>query len=270
MVRLILEQAKDMRTVVDAMSAVSIDVVIEISDKGFRAQARDQSTSWLVDVFMDKSMFTTYDVNNPIVFKVDLKDYSDFIKTARSDESLEINDNREKNTLDLKLKSNQITKQMSLKLQDVEDYKFLPIMERPFHSNARIGSELFNDAVKAAELGDDHVTLTHTKDSLHFESTTTARTAKATIQYKDNDQVSDVEFKQGKFRNRAGEEEDIPQVHVATYAHRYLKHVARLGKSDTILLGMGNASPIRLAMSFEGGKGHIAFAIAPRIQDDMA
>ena len=71
--KLLLQEAKLMRILVDSMSAVALEVVIEIGENGFRAQARDQGSTWAVDVFIHKDEFSTWDSKENMTFMIDLR-----------------------------------------------------------------------------------------------------------------------------------------------------------------------------------------------------
>lgn len=278
-VKIILEQSKIMKTIVDAMMPVSDDVAIEISDNGFRAQARQEGAAWAVDVFLDKEIFTKIDIATPVIFHVDLKDFSDFIKTSKANDTLEITDNQSKKTLDIKLSSDELMKHFALKLNSVENYRFMKIIDRPFLTECVIETELFADAIRAAELGDAHVTIKHNKEKLQFEATSPIRFAEAIINYP-NDKVSDIEFRSGqiKVRDKDGNASDLDVTetftHEATYGLKFLKHISKIGKSDnTLRLSMNHQQPIRIVYTLEVGKdegegGYIAFAVAPRVKLD--
>lgn len=254
-IKLELESAKTMKSIVEAMVPVSVEVAIEISEQGFRAQAKSAGNTWAVDTFLKKEAFDTYESSETVIFNVDLKDFSDFLKTAKSDDKLEIKDDKERATLDLKLSSEKIVKEMSLRLNEHEDDKFMRIIDKPFDSNCTMITEIFADAVRAAELGDEHVTLTHTADQLHFEAKTPNRSANATILY-NNDYVENVDFK-------------TPGPFVSTFALRYLKHISKVGgASEPLKLSMANNQPLRIVFSIGSDDGHIAFAVAPRVMDD--
>ncbi|MHA2028055.1 MAG: hypothetical protein ACW99A_08875 [Candidatus Kariarchaeaceae archaeon] len=266
--KLLLQEAKLMRLLVDAMSAVALEVAIEIGENGFRAQARDQGSTWAVDVFIHKDEFATWDVAEKMTFMIDLKDFSDFVKTARANDEL-IVDYNEKDTLDLTLESTEITKNLALRLRDVGDFKFMRITERPFFATVEIKSELFGEAIKAAELGDEHVTMTLSKDKLYFEAKATSRKAEATINFEGNDSIDIIEFQDGEFTARDGQTHPIPDSHASTFGLKYLKHISKLGKSDnSFKLSMSHQNPLRIIIYPKGEEtSYVAFAIAPRVRD---
>ncbi len=267
--KLLLQEAKLMRLLVDAMSAVALEVVIEIGENGFRAQARDQGSTWAVDVFIHKEEFSTWDSKENMTFMIDLKDFSDFIKTARANDELII-DYNEKDTLDLTLDSIDITKNLSLRLRDVGDFKFMRITERPFFATVEINSILFGEAIKAAELGDEHVSMTLSKAKLYFEAQATSRKAEATINFEGNDSVTILEFQDGEFTGRDGETHPIPDHHTSTYGLKYLKHISKLGKTDSSFkISMSHQNPLRVIIYPKGEEtSYVAFAIAPRVRDN--
>ncbi len=272
-VKIFLDQGKLMKTIVDAMVSVSEDVTIEISENGFRAQARDIGNAIVVDTFLDKQIFSKIDAPSSGIFHIDLEDFSDFIKTSKSDDSLKIEDNTDRGTLDLELKSSEITKRIQLRLNDVKNHRFMKIIDRKFLSGCEMDAGLFADAVKAAELGDEHVTLTHDKEKLHFTAASNTRSAEATIHYIDNNKVGNVNFETGTYQNRSGDTVQIPEVHEATFGLKFLKRISKIGRSgQTLKLSMTNSEPLRIIYTIDDEdneeQGYVAFAVAPRVLED--
>ncbi|MHA2172971.1 MAG: hypothetical protein ACXAB7_24185 [Candidatus Kariarchaeaceae archaeon] len=268
-VKAILDQGKLMRTIVEAMVSVSDDVAIEISNLGFRAQAIDMGKALVVDAFLSNSVFSEIKAEPSSVFHVDLDDFTDFVKTAKSDDALVVEDNVASGTLDLRLQSDEMTKRIALRLNDVVNYKFMKIIDRPFFSECNLDAGLFADAIKAAELGDEHVKLTHTGEKLHFTAASNTRTAEATIHYEGNDKVTDINFKTGTYDSRSGEKLDIPETHTATFGLKYLKRIARIGRSGSIFkISMSDKQPLRIVYPIDEESGYIAFAVAPRLLED--
>lgn len=273
--KLILEKSKIMKIIVEALEPVAIDVLIGISEDGFRAQAVNDSNVWIVDINLPSRVFDKIVVSEARMLRINMKDLADFIRTAKSDEKLEINFTGEK--VELKLISETITKEISLRLLEmVEGSRFIDIGKRQFHSSVEMDAGLFNDAIKVATLGEDLVVINHSKSGLEFLATSEnhAREARANISY-DKGGGKNVNIDEGKeyYDRIKGEDSLVPSVVSAKYNLNYLKQSAKVGKSgDSLYFSMDHAGPIRVLFPIYGDDkekdtGSIAFAITP-IKDE--
>ena len=97
----------------------------------------------------------------------------------------------------------------------------MKIIERPFFTTTRIDTELFSEAVKAAELGDEHVTINHNKEKLHFESKATSRTAEATINLVDNEFLPLFKIEGGSYRFKTKKTDELTNFieKIRSYVH---------------------------------------------------
>ncbi|MDH5404072.1 MAG: hypothetical protein OEY49_16360, partial [Candidatus Heimdallarchaeota archaeon] len=235
--------------------SLSVELAIEISDEGFRAQAHDVGNITAVDVFIHRENFAKYEVKGKNTFFIDQKDFTDFIKTARASDELNINVEDNKSTFNLSLSSKGMTKRISLRLLDIPEFKFFEIAKRDFPSSCRMDAELLSEAAKATELGDEHVKLTISTKGLLFQSISTTRTAEANISFIENEQVESTKVNE--------------EPHVSTYSQRFLKQIAKLGKAgEALSLGMGQNFPLRVIFdNIEGQNGYIAIVVAPRDAD---
>ncbi len=264
--KLTLEKSKIMKIIVEALEPVAIEVLLGVSEDGFRAQAVNESNVWIVDINLPAKVFDELSISEARMLRINMKDLADFIRTAKSDEKLEINLKDE--IVELKLISASITKEISLRLLEmVEGSRFIDIGARQFHSSVEMDAGLFNDAIKVATLGEDLVVLNHSKSGLEFLATSEnrAREARAYIPY-DNDAVKDVKIDEGKqyYDRIKGEDSQVPPVVSAKYNLNYLKQSAKVGKSgDSLYFSMDHAGPIRISFPIDVDASSIAFAITP-------
>ena len=260
-----LEDAKYMKAIIDPMIAVGDDMHIIITKEGFRTYTHAMAKAWAVDGFITSSKFTTLDIDSDeVTYFVKLKDFSDFMKTVQSKEELIIKEDKEESSLVLTLKSQHMVKKMVLRLQtQPEDFRIMEFIKgkSKLPSKSTLQMDLFTQAIKAAELGGTEVTITHKPDQLHFKATENTKSAEVSIDFKDNDKVEGIEFKNNTEQQ-------------AMYNLEYLRHVSRVGKADDKLdLYMATDGPIVLLYQFreqaEGpGYGYLGFAIAPRTKDN--
>ena len=72
-IELRLEKAKVMRALVDALEPVGLTIMIGISEDGFRAQAVNESNSWIVDVQLANKIFDQLEISDKQVFHINMK-----------------------------------------------------------------------------------------------------------------------------------------------------------------------------------------------------
>jgi len=268
-----LEDAKLMKSIIDPMIPVGEDLYIEISKDGFRANCKGIANAWSTDAVLRKVLFSKIEVEGTETYYLKLKDFAEFMKTVQNDDKLVISENKDKGALELILSSDQtkMTKKISIRLQTIPDsmkiFDTLAIRKKHTEnpnmltSSSDIQTELFSQAIKAAELGGQEVSLINKPKGLKFEAKETNKSAEAFISY-DSEYVDNVVFEDKK----AGCE--------AIYKLEYLRHISRIGKvGDTLSLWMLNQGPLILLYSFqENAKseqvGYIGFAIAPRVKSD--
>jgi DNA polymerase III sliding clamp (beta) subunit (PCNA family) len=264
--KLKLEKSKIMKLIVEALEPVAIEVLIGVSEDGFRAQAVNESNVWIVDINLPSGVFDEIKISEARMLRINMKDLADFIRTARSDETLEIIMTDE--IVELKLISENITKEIALRLLDmVEGSRFIDIGARQFHSSVEMDAGLFNDAIRVATLGEELVVLNNSKTGLEFLATSEnrAREARAYIPY-NNAEVKNVVIDEGKeyYDRIKGEDSLVPSVVSAKYNLNYLKQSAKVGKSgDSLKFSMDHAGPIRISFPIDDDASSISFAITP-------
>lgn len=261
-----LTDAKLMKSIIDPMIPVGEDLYIEISELGFRAHCQGISRAWAADAVLKRSKFSKIDVEDTVTYYVKLKDFADFMKTVQAQDELIIRENTEKSNLELILHSSAMTKKMAIRLQSSpDDFKISKFMGAKqagaVHASSEMDSDLFLQAIKAAELGGPEVTVTATKEELMFESTDANKSAEATIKFVNNEQVKNREFK-----------EDA-ESYQSIYKLEYLRHVSRIKAVDDIQVWMINNGPLILVYSFiedidTEEAGYLGFAVAPRVKED--
>jgi len=268
-----LEDAKLMKTIIDPMIPVGEDIFIEISDNGFRANCKGIANAWSADAVLSSVKFNKIEVDGTARYYLKLKDFADFMKTVQNNDQLTIRENEEKGTLELILHSDQtqMTKKIAIRLQQIpENLKIFDTLEiRKKHtsnpnlrtSSSEIQTDLFSQAIKAAELGGNEVVINNSTEGLHFEAAETNKNAEAFISYS-SEYVKNVEFQEGTTACEA------------IYKLEYLRHISRIGKSgDNLSLWMLHEGPLILLYSFQEDAdktqvGYIGFAIAPRVKPD--
>jgi len=259
-----LEDAKLMKSIIDPMIPVGEDIYLEISTDGLRAHCLGIGGAWAADAVLNRSNFSDIDVDGTSTYYVKLKDFADFMKTVQSNDDLTIRENSDKGTLELILKSDQMTKKIAIRIQSLsEEFKIKQFMraEGAAKAKAELQTDLFAQAVKAAELGGEEVTFTTNALGLKLEATDTNKSAEAHISYKNNENVKNIEL--------AEEDTDYQSI----FKLEYLRHISRVGKSgDNISVWLLDTNgPLILAYFFqkdadEAQVGYLGFAIAPRVQ----
>lgn len=275
-----IDNAKTMKTVIDALSIAHNEVHIKFEEKGFRAQTQSTGAYILSDVFLEKECFSKFNVTEEMTIHVDLSSFGSFIKMANNDDSLIISYDEEKEQLNLILKSENMIRKSSLRLLGDEDsfeegnksYKFLDILSREFHSNSTLSGTYLIEAIKVASFGEGVVNIIHSKKGIKLSVTSEnyARTAEAEIIYTD-DNSRDVVIFSGSTKNKRGVEVIVPEIHTANYDLESLKSIPRTIKSgEEVKFSMMNQGPLRIVTSLQDGKGHLAIALSPIILKDMS
>lgn len=275
---LVLDEAKIMKTITEALSISSTEMHLKIDqEEGFRAQAKGSGSHILTDVHLDPGFFTVFEIENTLILHVDLISFGNFVKLARNDDSLQIKYDKDTEELLLILKSkNRLERKASLRLlddesnqsgNDGEEYRFMNILGAKFHSNSTFDANYLIDAIKVATFGEGDVVVTHdvTGIKLVVSADYSNTTAEAKINY-DEENFKNVEIMSGNIAGRGGNMVELPDKHTANYDLESLKNIPKTIKSgEEINFSMMNMGPLRIVSDI-GDKGKIAVALSPIIR----
>ena len=247
-----LNDAKLMRNIVEALTAIVDEAKFHAGDFGWEVLAMDPSRSAMVDFAMPRDSFDNFENEGELSFGVNLRELMDVLKLAGGEDSLRMKIDPDSGRLSIELTGSSSRKEFKLSLLDLggEGGKRLKI---PFDFKMEISSALYTDIVKTAEAGGEQVVIEATDELVTISSSTPSREVKFEIP-KDSPEV--MEFKV-----------DTTELPVkASYSLKYLKDFQKATKiSDMVSIEFSTDKPMKLTFPINNG-GHISYAVAPRLE----
>ena len=242
-----ISNAKEFKKIIDAMSNLVDEISFEVDEKGLRASAMDPSHVALVSVDIPREAFDEY-VADPHEIGVDLEALKKIVKRAKSKEMLTLELDEERNRLNVILK-NDATRKFSLSLYDVSTSNVkVPDLNYPNEIIMKAGA--FKDALKDAELVDDHVILKVDGEGRFIVSSKGDVNQSETIFDENSEAVLDMR---------------ITEPARSTFSLSYLEDITKAASSDDILhIYLGSDMPVKIEFNVADGK--ILFLLAPRIE----
>ncbi|GBF35844.1 MAG TPA: DNA polymerase sliding clamp [Methanothermococcus okinawensis] len=242
-----ISNAKEFKKIVEAMSNVVDEISFEVDEKGLRASAVDPSHVALVSIDIPREAFEEY-LADPHEIGVDLGVFKKIMKRAKSEEKLILELDEEKNRLNIILENN-ATRKFSLSLYDVSSSNVkVPDLNYPNEIVIKAGA--FKEALKDAELVNDHVTLQTDGEGRFIVLSKGDVNQCETIFDESSEAVLDMR---------------ITEPVKSTFSLSYLEDITKAVSSDDILhIHLGSDIPVKIEFNIADGK--ILFLLAPRIE----
>ncbi len=233
-----------------------------ITPSGVVFQITPEGRSWLGIASIHKDFFDSLETDAEVAkaLRINASDFSDFIKTARSDDKFHLFLDEIDNSLKLNLKSKNMNKNVTLRLIDIpEDFKIFKALDLEFDTEATVKFDIFNDALKVVNLGDVDIKLKHTPHSLSMQAETEDKSRKAEVMIEyDDENVQNVIFKEIGHKNLP-----VPKELISSYKYSFiLKSIKTIKNVEAITFGMINQGPIRIKYNI-GDYIQVAYAITP-------
>lgn len=238
--------AKDFKKIVDAISNLVDEICFEVDENGIKASAMDPSHVALVSVNLPKEAFDEYvaDIHD---IGIDLETLKKFMSRGKSNEKMILELDEEKNKLNITFK-NEATRKFSIALYDISSTN-LKVPEIDYPNEVLIKAGGFVEALKDAELVNDHVTL-KVDDGVF------------TVYSKGDLNQSETVFENGS--------ETILDLKIdspsrSTFNLAYLKDITKSTSADDVLkIYLGSDMPVKI--EYEIASANLLFLLAPRIE----
>lgn len=255
-IKLELENPKLLKNILDAIpSNISEGIILDLNEQGLNLQVTLAGMVWAIEANIAKDVFTTFDIEDDFVCQLNLKELTDFVKTAGASDQLIMELSEKEESFELTMKKKNMVRQMNLRLLGVnEDYRFRNLVGATgrFEGSFSIGSSLFVEIIKTIELGGSHVEIKMTKENISFVSEGTTKSANVNVE-KDNDDIKNFSFESEEAKSLFGIE--------------FLSNITKFNKiQDHFLVCMGENKPILFIFKFNDEAGYVAIAIAQRNQ----
>ncbi|HJJ47133.1 MAG TPA: DNA polymerase sliding clamp, partial [Methanocorpusculum sp.] len=239
------------RETIDAVSALVNECRLHIDANGFRTITVDTSNVAMVSLELSKDAFDAYKVDSedPIEIGLDIEKIRSMMGMVGKTETI---------SLDLdesgkKLKLSFGGYEYSITLLDTKAIRKdpnAPNMDLP--TAFEISGIMFNDAIKAAAMVSDKISLSVSAETKVFTMNAEG----------DTDRIK---------RELSGD--DVHYVEVADarslFSLDYLKDMGKsISHAEKVQIRLGNDHPVQFSFAYAEGKGKIGYLLAPRIEAD--
>jgi proliferating cell nuclear antigen len=198
---------------------------------------------------MPKEVFESYegDIHD---IGIDLEALKKIIARSKGDEKLILELDDEKNKLNVTFKSN-VTRKFSIALYDVSSSN-LKVPDISYPNQVSIKAGAFVEALKDAELVNDHITLKVDEDKFVIYSKGDLNQSETVFENNNDEYETLTEFK-------------MSEPSKSTFNLAYLKDLTKSTSAEDILkIYLGSDMPVKIEYEVSGSK--LVFLLAPRIE----
>ncbi|KAI9318412.1 proliferating cell nuclear antigen [Dichotomocladium elegans] len=253
-----LQQAKLLKTLLEAIKELVSECNFDCSDAGISLQAMDNSHVALVSMLLRSEGFDPYRCDRNLPLGINLTSLNKVLKCARNDDimTLKADDNGDVLSLVFESKDSDKIGEYDLKLMDI-DSEHLGIPETTYDAVVTMSSARFQEIVRDLQAMNDSVTIECTKEGIKFGNE--GEVAKSSVTLKANTMIDN--------------EEDatvieLQQTVCMTFSIKYLVNFSKATPlSSRVSLSMSNDVPLLVEYKLED-LGYIRYYLAPKIGDE--
>lgn len=240
-------EAKEFKKIIESISNLVDEICFEVDEEGIKGSSMDPSHVALGVVTIPKDSFEEYEANTHDL-GIDLEALKKIMARSKSNEKLVLSLDENKNKLDVIFKGKGIRK-FSISLYDVA-LSTTKVPEIPFPNEVLIKADSFVEALKDAELVNDHVSLEVNEKGEFIISSKGDINENETIYSRDDECIIDLK---------------VSESTKSTYSIAYLKDITKSTSADDILhIYLGKECPVKIEYNI--GNAELVFLLAPRIE----
>ncbi|KAI9248191.1 proliferating cell nuclear antigen [Sporodiniella umbellata] len=253
-----LQQAKLLKSILEAVRELVTECNLDCNDSGIALQAMDNSHVALVALMLRSDGFDPYRCDRNLPLGINLTNLSKILKCARNDDILTLKADDGGDVLNLVFESKDSDKvsEYGLKLMDI-DSEHLGIPDTTYEANIQMPSAKFQEIVRDLSTLSDSITIECTKDGMKFsadgEIATGAVTVKANSSVDDENESTTIELQQSVSMS---------------FAVKYLVSFTKATPlSSRVSLNMSADVPLLIDYKLDN-VGYVRYYLAPKIEDE--
>lgn len=249
MIHLALKQASDFKRCIDGIAVLIDEAELVLDSKGLMLKATDPSQISMVDFFLPKEAFASYQVDGIAKIGIDLDYLSQIMSRAKPSDELVLELDEQASRLNVSFKGS-AKRKFSVPLIDVSSAE-LPVPKIDFDVELALKADVLQDSLKDASLISTHVTVGVKSEQFFVK----ASSSKGEL----NSQTS----KEDKGLLELKSKSDCQ----AMFPLDFLTDTLKAATNDTQLNVFLKANaPIKL--HYKVGEASLAYFLAPRIESD--
>jgi proliferating cell nuclear antigen len=250
MFELKMETSKLFKGLIDTISALICDGTLHIGEDGISLIAIERSRIAMIDFFISKDAFTSYDIKDEIDLNLNFEDVSKFIKSVGDDDEFTMSIIEDRNIVEIKFKGKS-TRTFGIPLLEAVSCES---MEKPSISTEvkfHISSEVLQKAIKDSRLVADTMSFKSTEDG---ELSAEAKSDRGSLE---------IDFKE------EAKVDGISPEQISQYSISMLEKMIKGGSlAKEGVLAFSTDNPIVLAFPI-GDLGEISYSLAPQVEEEQ-
>lgn len=229
------------------------EAVLVFNEKGMRMSTLDPSRVMYIDLFINKSAFTEYEVEGTVELPINIDDFVKVIKRGKKKDRLVLKHSGD-NFIEIEFQGT-AKRKFRLPLISVDKIEFIDSIDLPFTAKIVVTGGIMKDIIRDIKLISDSVKLIATK-----EDNIPKFIMKAESEISEYTMELDETY-EGLYSIEIQEEAS------ATYGIEYFSvPFSKVGASDEVEINFGNEIPVQIIWR-PGIDIEVKFLIAPRAED---
>ena len=235
-----------LREIVDVVSTLVDEVKFNVDKDGLRVKAVDPAHVAMVDLQVERGAFEAYRADEGEI-GLDMDKVKEVLKLAKGGEEITLEHDEEKNRMIATIGN--ITRRMSL--VDTAGMSDPKVSNLSLPAKITIRTEELRQGIRASESVSDHIALQASPDG--FEMTSEGDTDSVRLKLT-KEMVDELAVK-----------ESVRSLFPLDY---FANMVKAISTSPTVTLHLGKDFPVKIEFTIAGGKGHVKYLLAPRIESE--
>lgn len=252
-VKIELDEAKILKTLVDTLASIVDETEIVFTAKAMTIKAMDQSRICLLQLEMKKGSFSKYECTKKTSIGVNLGDFNKIMNRSSQDDEIELNYNEADQKIKIKMKggSSKRVRTFSLALLDldIEEIPMDNLLELEQQSSFIIDTDYIVEAIKDGEIYSDILNFVIKEDNLTLSS---------------NGTIGEMEY---EINSEDLTEFEVKSQQLCAYALQFLKNITKIFSIvEQLKISLTTGFPLRFDLTLLNNIEMIFF-LAPRVEE---
>ncbi|MEM3727182.1 MAG: proliferating cell nuclear antigen (pcna) [Candidatus Bathyarchaeia archaeon] len=248
MFKAVISDAKLLRSILAAVSALVEETDFNMSEEGVSLKALDPSHVAMVSLNWPKQSFEAYECDKPIKIRINLSNIQKLLKKAKSDESIEVSYDEASRKLTMILKG-KVTKKFIVPTLEAGGEE-TPSPKLTFNARVKIISSSLKEIIDDAQAIADNVTLEATQEKFIVNATS---------------ELSNATFEVEK-GSEALLELEVKEPSKATFNLNFLAEMVKAGASASEVATLEFSTNMPIKLEFNLIQANLVYYLAPRIE----
>lgn len=249
-----LQDAKIIRGIFDAVSAIITQTQLKVTPEGIKLNAMDNSHICLVSLFLAKEDLDEFNVDQEYSLGINMEDLVKILKRSGSNDGVTFTFNPDNNriVIEIKPQSGKGVRKFSIGLieTDSEAIPLDALENMEFQNKLKCPVTVLDDGIKDAEIFADVLQIKVMDGKLNFSTT---------------GNIGDMDFDVDPDKLESAE---LEEESTGVYAISFLKNILKPGSiNPSIQLELGSNLPLKAIYSIMGSS-QMMYLLAPRVEDD--